>query len=277
MEDNNNNNNNNNNNSGNSSNGDILITQWTPHYEDIFIDWCDNAKCYHYLHNNCHRFYHTKSIRFTIPVIFISTLTGVANFAQDRIPEAYQFYYTMGVGAFNILAGFITTVAQFLKINELNEGHRVSAISWAKLHRNIKIELTKDPLERENIGLFLKKTKEQYDLLVETSPQIPQWEILAFNKKFKNNPIFKPEICGTLTTVKDSVYKPDQKNDEDMQTVINIKERRKSIMHNMQIENFVKRFADEQNRQPSVEEIYENLKDEIDEIHINEYINSNNV
>ena len=51
-------------------------------------------------------------------------------------------------------------------------------------------------------------------------------------------------------------------------TVINIKERRKSIMHNMQIENFVKRFADEQNRQPSVEEIYENLKDEIDEIHL---------
>lgn len=260
-------------NNNSSNNGEMNILQWTPYYEEIFIDWCDNAKCYHYLHNNCHRYYNTKSIRFTIPVIFISTLTGVANFAQERIPEAYQFYYTMGVGAFNILAGFITTVAQFLKINELNEGHRVSAISWAKLQRNIKIELSKDPLERENIGFFLKKTKEQYDLLVETSPRIPQWEITAFNTKFKNNPIFKPEICGTLTSVKDFVYKPPPVIENDTtQTVINIKNKRESIMNNIEIENFVKQYHDTHSRQPSIEEIYENLQDEIEVQHLNDYI-----
>ena len=60
--------------------------QWTSYYENIFADWCDKAMCYRYLHSNCNRYYYFLQICFTIPVIFISTLTGVANFAQERIP-----------------------------------------------------------------------------------------------------------------------------------------------------------------------------------------------
>ena len=45
----------------------------------------------------------------------MSTLTGTANFAQDRVPEDYRGYYSMGVGFINILAGIITTIQQFLK------------------------------------------------------------------------------------------------------------------------------------------------------------------
>ena len=60
----------------------------------------------------------------------------------------------MSVGTFNILAGFITTVAQFLKVNELNEGHRISSIAWGKLCRNIKVELAKNPDEREKLELI---------------------------------------------------------------------------------------------------------------------------
>ena len=124
--------------------------KWSKFYELILIDWCDKAMCYRYLHGNCNRYYNFMNILFTIPVIFISTLTGVANFAQERIPDNYVFYYTIGVGSLNILAGFITTISQFLKISELNEAHKASAISWGKLHRNIKLELAKKPEEREN-------------------------------------------------------------------------------------------------------------------------------
>ena len=75
--------------------------------------------CYQWLHGKANQKFSYINLWFTIPVIFISTLTGVANFAQDRVDEDNQFYYTMGVGAFNIIAGFITTVSQFLKVNEL--------------------------------------------------------------------------------------------------------------------------------------------------------------
>ena len=134
--------------------------KWSKFYELILIDWCDKAMCYRYLHGNCNRYYNFMHILFTIPVIFISTLTGVANFAQERIPDNYVFYYTIGVGSLNILAGFITTISQFLKISELNEAHKASAISWGKLHRNIKLELAKKPEERENVKIFIKNSKD---------------------------------------------------------------------------------------------------------------------
>ena len=60
----------------------------------------------------------------------MSTLTGTANFAQERVPVDIQPYYQVIVGWVNILAGIITTIQQFLKITEFNESHRVSSISW---------------------------------------------------------------------------------------------------------------------------------------------------
>ena len=220
--------------------------EWCNHYEKIFVDWSDKAMVYRYLHTKSHRHFYSRHIYFTIPVIFISTLTGVANFAQERIPESYQFFYTMGVGAFNILAGFITTVAQFLKVNELSEGHRVSSISWDKLYRNIKIELAKNPKDRENLSLYLKKTKEQYDLLIETSPEISQKLIKDFNIKFSEAKFFKPEICDALIPTQETVFKSDNSIDDDLRTIKVIKERRTSAINLLEIENFIKIYKNQQ-------------------------------
>lgn len=246
--------------------------EWTSYYEDIFVDWCDKAMCYRYLHTICYRHYYKRHVLFTIPVIFISTLTGVANFAQDRISEENQFYYTMAVGAFNIIAGFITTVAQFLKVNELSEGHRISSISWDKLYRNVRVELAKNPKERENIILYLKKTKEQYDLLIETSPEIRVDAINKFNKTFKNSKFLRPEICNSLTSVRETIYKHDYNRDDDLKTVQSIKERRNSVMNTLEIDKFVRNYTEQNNREPSVEEIYDNLEDQVNKKYIDLFV-----
>ena len=246
--------------------------EWTNYYEEIFIDWCDKAMSYRYLHTECYRHYYFRHVLFTIPVIFISTLTGVANFAQERIDEENQFYYTMAVGAFNILAGFITTVSQFLKVNELSEGHRISSIAWDKLYRNIKVELAKNPKEREDIILYLKKTKEQYDLLIETSPEIRVDAIKRFNSTFKKSDFLRPEICNALTSVRATVYKKDETNDEDLNAVKSIKERRTSVMNNIEIEKFIKNYKEVNKREPSFEEIYDNLEDQVNKKYIDLFV-----
>ena len=242
---------------------------WTKYHEDILVDWCDKAMCYRYLHSHCNRFYYFLNVMFTIPVIFFSTLTGVANFAQERIPEDYQFYYTMGVGAVNILAGFITTVQQFLKVSELNEGHRIAAISWGKFSRNIKVELTKSPNERENPFDYIDRVNEQFDLLIETSPVIRQNEITKFNKKFKNVDFFKPEICDSLNSVKNFVY---QSSEDDLVTIKHIRERKQSTIKDLQIDQFIKNYIIEHSREPDIEEIYENLEDSIERNYINTFV-----
>src|SRR6056300_487112 len=181
---------------------------WKKEHETILIEWADKAMCYRWLHARSHQAYSKTNAWFTIPVIIMSTLTGTANFAQDRFPPDIRPLAQMGIGAVNLFAGILTTIAQFLKIGELNEAHRVSSISWDKFYRNIKVELAKSRDERMHVGHMLKMCKEEFDRLMETSPSINEKIIKLFNTTFptkkpikqldpleQTNEIKRPEIC----------------------------------------------------------------------------------
>ena len=187
---------------------------WTQHHENILIEWADKATCYRWLHAKSHLDYSRANTWFTIPVIVMSTLTGTANFAQDRFPEDMRPAISSGIGTVNIIAGIITTIQQFLKISEYNEAHRACSISWGKFYRNIQVELAKDPKERSNVKLLLKTQKEEFDRLMEISPPISEKVIKRFKQNFcnPNSPNYdadlkKPEICGALETTRHSVFK----------------------------------------------------------------------
>ena len=173
---------------------------WKEEEENLLKDWADKAQCYELLHAKSHAVYKTRHTWFVIPVIIISTVTGTANFAQDKIKnEKDKNIFVMVVGGLNIFAAIITTVSQFLKVSEMNEGHRVASYSWGKYYRNIKTELAKHPLDRTNPADLIAMAKEEYDRLLELSPMIPKKVITEFNKTFlKNNKISKPEICDII-------------------------------------------------------------------------------
>ena len=178
---------------------------WKEEEENLLRDWADKAQCYELLHAKSHAVYKTRHTWFVIPVIIISTVTGTANFAQDKITnEKDKNIFVMVVGGLNIFAAIVTTISQFLKISEMNEGHRVASYSWGKYYRNIRTELAKHPLDRTNPADLIAMAKEEYDRLLELSPMIPKKVVQEFNKTFlKNNKISKPEICDIIipTTV----------------------------------------------------------------------------
>ena len=63
------------------------------------------------------------------------------------------------------------------------------------------------------MDFILKKSKDQYDLLVETSPEIRLKEIIKFNKIFSDAKFIKPEICNSLISANESVYKCNKTED----------------------------------------------------------------
>ena len=261
-------------------NDEVVVSEWSPGHEKILIDWADKAMCYRWLHARSHHRFSKINTYFTIPVIVMSTLTGTANFAQDRVPEYYRGYYSMGVGFVNILAGIITTIQQFLKISELNEGHRVSAIAWDKFYRKIKVELSKPIQERQNITDFLKNCTEEFDRLMETSPIIQKRIIELFQSTFSGRrmtdqqkesflKLKKPEICDSLESVQLSLYKQDV--GEKLKT--NYKKILTDVVTNnandsaeelenkrgLLIEEFVTLFESEMMRKPTLNELCSNL------------------
>jgi hypothetical protein len=188
-----------NNNINNINNIKMNRNYWKSEEENILKEWADKAQCYELMHAKSHAIYNTRNTLFVIPVIIISTLTGTANFAQDRVPAQYLNLFVMMVGAFNILAGIITTISQYLKIAELNESYRVGALQWGKFYRNIKMELIKHPLDRMDAGTMLSMCKEEFDRLLEIYPDIPKKIIDEFKMQFKDDTeIAKPEICDVI-------------------------------------------------------------------------------
>lgn len=250
--------------------------EWTTEHEKILIEWADKAMCYRWLHSKSNTLFSNLNAWYTIPVIVISTLTGTANFAQTRVPEEYQNYFAMIVGGFNILGGIISTVQQFLKITQLNEAHRVSGIAWDKFYRNVKIELAKHPSERMPPGQMLKMSKEEFDRLMETSPNIPEKIVASFKTSFKHNDAFdkivKPEICDVLVSTES--YKNPWSNEENREKNVIEMAKNKTLKETRQkqldksnrniVKEFKRTFFNLNNREPMDSEIIDNLKDKIE-------------
>jgi hypothetical protein len=247
--------------------------KWCPEHENILSEWADKALCYKWLHTKSYEKYQRLYNLYTVPLIVMSTLTGTANFAQDKLPPNIQFYAPIIIGCINIISGIIATVQQFFHINELNEGHRVSMISWDKFYRRIKNELSKNPKERSNVNEFIMSSTEDYERITETSPILDKDMIHLFKETFDGTltsndtkqlyqEITKPEILDNLISVKKSVYK------NPTPTVELVKPKEEFV-----IEMFSKKFSQEFGRIPTREELVDNLTNEtLREEHIDRYI-----
>ena len=168
---------------------------WHPQQEVLLQDWAEISSGYRWLHDNSYRKYKRQSLAFTIPVIIMSTVTGTANFAQESFPEDWRTVVPMFIGFLNLVAAIITTIGQFLKINELLEGNRVASINFGKLNRNITVELNLPHNERTNMGAdFVRTCQGEFDRLVEQSPVIPTEVLKLYSKTFDDGSFAKPEI-----------------------------------------------------------------------------------
>jgi hypothetical protein len=226
--------------------------KWSPENEIIMVEWCDVAQCYKWLNTRAHAKLSRAHAWFTIPAITLSTITGTASFAQSSLPVAMQAYSPAIIGTINICIGILSTIQQYLKISELNEAHRVSAISWDKFARNIRIELSKDPDERTEAGQFIKICRMEFDRLMETSPAIPQKIVNDFNSTFRGkigsperarfDALRKPDICDTITTANDSRH-------QWYKTMEHLDEKQMDDEAQRELEDAIRmRVEDEQNR-----------------------------
>jgi len=169
---------------------------WHPQQEKILKSWGEAAACYRYMHYQAYCSFKNLSMKFTIPLIIVSTITGTANFAQETFPPTVQPFVPSAIGGLNLITAIATTIMQFLKINELMEGHRVASVQYGKISRTIRLELTLPLSERTLNGtVMIENMRAEYDRLIEQSPNVTKKMIDAFEREFPDdNAFFKPEI-----------------------------------------------------------------------------------
>jgi hypothetical protein len=173
-----------------------MEVMWNEYHENVLRQWGESSACYRYMHHRAFLMFKKMSLRFNLPVIVLSTITGTANFAQSTLPASIQPAAPSIIGGLNLVAGLIATIMQFLKVNELMENHRTAALGHGSLSRNIRLQLALPREERKKEGLkFVEECKATYDSLLEQSPAIPKNILLQFEKEYPIEGVFtKPEI-----------------------------------------------------------------------------------
>ena len=173
---------------------------WNKRLEEYFAHTGEKAHCYSWLHKKSEEQYSTRSIFIDLPVIILSTLNGAVSVGSDTLFGKTQFS-SVGVGIVALLTAILSTVGSYFSWSRRAEGHRISALNYAKLYRFLNIEMSLPRNERMSPNDLLKYVKTEYDRLSEISPLIPPNVINLFRTKFsdaKYDDISKPEDTNGL-------------------------------------------------------------------------------
>jgi len=183
--------------------------EWCEKQEKLLIKWAEKAAGYRWLHNHARLFYKRQNDWLAYPSIVIASITGVGGFAvlnpsgNDGVSDEtknnimiIQYFFAF----LNVLAGILTSISKFSQSLSLSESHSTQCVQWSKLYRSIDMELSLDVKHRDNVVEFIMKCREDYDKLLDDSPDIPAITIQAFLVQFpdKEN---KPDVCNGLSIV----------------------------------------------------------------------------
>ena len=173
---------------------------WHDSLEKIFSDLGDEAQINASLHQKSFKHYYRKSVKFQLPIIILSVLSGSGNFVSASFPD-HQEMMILIIGGVSILTSVISSIAQFLKLSELSEAHRISYVSWEKFYSNIKYQMMRKRKDRDNIKEFLSNVFSEYQRLKEISPLIPE-EISSTIKRIRDKDMYIPFILNKFEHVK---------------------------------------------------------------------------
>jgi len=183
--------------------------EWCEKQEKLLIKWAEKAAGYRWLHNHARLFYKKQNDWLAYPSIVIASITGVGGFAvlnpsgsEDISTDTknnimiIQYFFAF----LNVLAGILSSISKFSQSLSLSEAHSAQCVQWSKFYRSIDMELSLDTKHRDNVVEFIMKCREEYDKLLDDSPDIPSITIQAFLAQFpdKEN---KPDVCNGLSIV----------------------------------------------------------------------------
>ena len=186
--------------------------RWTDKLEDYFVSTGEKAHCLGWVHKQAEALYSTRRTFIDLPVIVGSGVIAFLNAgSQSMFEDARISSIALGVGS--LVVGILNTLGSYFGWAKRAEGHRISAIHYAKLYRFISVEMALPREERMSPHDLLKYVKDQYDRLAEISPLVPSAVIHQFQSRFKKyTDIAKPEEANGLEKI--TVYKPSPAEEE---------------------------------------------------------------
>lgn len=180
------------------------MTVWDETQKKFMKQMIDRGKCYVYLHDSSFRLYKTLWLLYMIPVVAITTFSGVANLGQlgfldsSEQAETARIVYPIVLGTVNIIAAILASSMQFFKIAEQKESHRRAEKDWIQFVTDMEI-IFYSQFEIEVRNKKFNKMLVRYKLLLEKSPSVPRIFLNRLGKKYRNvEDLILPEMVGEI-------------------------------------------------------------------------------
>ena len=187
--------------------GENKKIHWTDVLEEYFASTGEKAHCLSWCHKKSESLYSNRRTLIDLPVIVISGVTGFLSAGSTSL-FSNPTTSSVALGVASLFVSILNTAGSYYGWAKRAEGHRISAIHYARLYRSVSVELSLPREERTAPHDFLKFVKDQYDRLQEISPLLPPEVIREFQTKFANEQdISKPEEANGLEKI--TVYRTD--------------------------------------------------------------------
>ena len=174
---------------------------WTPILEKYFAETAERSEGQAWLHNRAEQVYNFRKMFVDLPVIIGSAIIGFLSAGSGALFND-QSMSSIALGIGSLAVGTINTMGSYFGWAKRAEGHRIAALSHAKLGRFLRIEMSLPRSERITANNLLKMVKTEVDRLSETSPSVPIKIRDEFKSRFKSvQDIAKPLECNGIHKV----------------------------------------------------------------------------
>jgi hypothetical protein len=176
---------------------------WTKEIDTLLASWCDNAKCFEWMHGETSIDYQRRSKIFMIVINILTAVCGLSNIiAGNIIINGFQLIWIFG--SISILTSTLNILQDKLAYSSLSESHRKFASQWSIIISKIEEIVALPPSSRRDCKTFLRYIKADINqVTLDGNNLIPKHIRDACYEKFKNVPDFElPEMVGVVSHTK---------------------------------------------------------------------------
>jgi len=172
---------------------------WDPNIDLLLAVWCDNAKCFEWMHTEAHSIFESRARQYMIIMNSLTAVAGLSNIIAGGT-QIGTFQVSWIFGGLSILVSTLNIIQDKLGYQQASALHQKSANEWATIRAKITEVLTIPYSGRKDCKTFLRYIKADIQAAtLEGNSSIPKEIRVACYNRFKSIPEFEiPEICGQM-------------------------------------------------------------------------------
>lgn len=175
-----------------------LNNGWNSNNEKFIVSIGENSASYKYMHEKVGTTYviYDKIIKIfiTILTVIISAEYYITIFQTNQVLTIIQAIITTVLSVMSLIYNFLNYV-------ELSKDHTNTASSFGILYHDIRNIMCLYRKDRPNAIRYIQRAIKEYDHLEVNGPNIPDWQLSDFQKKFEKSDISMPDVTDRIQKI----------------------------------------------------------------------------